>query len=272
MKRMWLALCLVFLLSAVLPAEAEQLVLASTSSADNTGLLDVLAPAFEKATGIELKWTPMASGKALALGRECAVDALLVHSPAAEKRYVQDGFGLDRTQIMYDHFVIIGPRSDPAGIRGKTVPAALKAIWRAGALFVSRGDDSGTHNKERSLWGAADLPVPEDRPWYVHSGRGMLETIVMAGEKGAYTITGCGTYIKYEADHNGQPPLVVLVENDNVLINQYSVMAVNPERCPAARYDLAKKFIAWMASPEARKLIGDFQFMGRQVFFPNAGQ
>ncbi|MGE4504644.1 MAG: substrate-binding domain-containing protein [Desulfovibrionaceae bacterium] len=272
MKRFTLLTILLFVLglAASLPVMAEELMMATTTSTDNTGLLDYLAPEFTKDTGIDLKWSAMGTGKALQFGKDCNCDVLLVHAPASEKKYVEEGFGVDRKQLMYNDFVIIGPAADPAGVKGKTVVDALTAIGSKKAVFVSRGDDSGTNKKEISLWKNSGLAVPEQESWYVQSGQGMLATINMAAEKNGYTMTDRGTFITYEHDNGGNPPLVILVEGDSVLFNQYSALAVNPQKCPAAKYDLAKQFIDWMASDRAQQLIGDYKLLGKQLFTPNA--
>lgn len=253
-------------------AEKPVLMMATTTSTENTGLLDVLKPAFEAETGIDLRWTAVGTGKALAMGQNCDVDVLLVHAPGAEKKFVEEGFGVDRTQLMYNDFVIIGPAADPAKVKGMAVADALKKIGSTSTPFCSRGDNSGTHKKELSLWKASGLEVPEKEAWYIQTGQGMLSTINVANEKGAYTMTDRGTFIKYEATNNGNPPLVILVEGDGVLFNQYSAMAVNTKNCPNAKYDLAKKYIDWMASPSTQKLIGDFTLMNKALFTPNAGK
>lgn len=244
--------------------------MATTTSTDNTGLLDYLAPVFTADTGIELQWVAVGTGKALALGKNCDVDVLLVHAPAAEMKYVAEGSGVDRTELMFNDFVFIGPPSDPAGLKGKSVKDALGVIASKKAPFASRGDNSGTHKKELSLWKGAQLAVPDKEQWYIQTGQGMLNTINIAAERDAYTMTDRGTFIKYEANWKGKPPLVILVEGDSTLRNQYSALAVNPQKCSNVKYDLAKKFIAWMASEKAQKLIGDFKLMGKQLFTPNA--
>ena len=244
--------------------------LATTTSTDNTGLLDYLAPHFKKATGIELRWTATGTGKALKLGESCDVDVLLVHAPSAEKKYVQDGFGINRREVMYNDFVIIGPSQDPAGIKGQSVNQALEAIRVKQAFFVSRGDNSGTHKKELSLWGTAGLTVPEKEKWYVQTGQGMLATINIAAERSGYTMTDRGTYIKYEDNLKGNPPLQILVEGDAVLLNQYSVIAVNPRRCANVKHDLATSFSDWLSGQQAQTLIRDFKLLGKQLFIPNA--
>ena len=253
------------------PACAEGvLMMATTTSTDNTGLLDYLIPEFTKATGIQMKWTATGTGKALKLGQNCDVDVLMVHAPSAEKKYIANGYGIERREIMYNDFVIIGPASDPAGISGKTVSAALTAIKNKKAVFVSRGDNSGTHKKEILLWKRSNLPIPDKAPWYIQTGQGMLATINIAAERTGYTMTDRGTYIKYEANKGGNPPLKILVEGDAVLLNQYSVILVNPERCRNVKVDLARKFADWIAGSEGQQLIKDFKLMGKLLFTPNA--
>ena len=260
----------VYLWPASAGAEENMLMMATTTSTDNTGLLDYLAPKFKEATGIELKWTATGTGKALKLGQNCDVDILMVHAPPAEKKFVADGFGTDRREIMYNDFVIIGPESDAAGIKGKSIKDAFAMLKAKQAVFASRGDNSGTHKKELALWQAADLPVPEKESWYVQTGQGMLATINIAAERNGYTMTDRGTYIKYESNLKGNPPLKILVEGDAVLLNQYSVIAINPKHCAKANYDTAQQFIKWIAGPEAQKLINDFKLLGKPLFTPNA--
>ena len=250
--------------------EGNVLLMATTTSTDNTGLLDYLAPHFKQATGIELRWTATGTGKALKLGENCDVDVLMVHAPPAEKKFVADGFGMDRREIMYNDFVIIGPAADEAGIKGKSIQDALTLVKEKQAVFVSRGDNSGTHKKELALWKAAKLPVPEKENWYVQTGQGMLATINIAAERSGYTMTDRGTYIKYEANLKGNPPLKILVEGDNVLLNQYSVIAIDPKHCAKAKYDTAKEFTRWISGPEAQQLIKDFKLLGKPLFTPNA--
>ncbi|UCD78973.1 MAG: substrate-binding domain-containing protein [Desulfobacterales bacterium] len=260
----------VCLLPAVSLAEKKLLMMATTTSTDNTGLLDYLAPKFKEATGIELKWTATGTGKALKLGENCDVDILMVHAPPAEKKFVADGFGTNRREIMYNDFVIIGPADDAAEIKGKSIKEALQTIQAKQAIFVSRGDNSGTHKKEHSLWQAADLTVPEKESWYVQTGQGMLTTLNIAAERNGYTMTDRGTYIKYEDNLKGNPPLKILVEGDAVLLNLYSVIAIDKEHCPQAKYDTAMHFIDWISGAEAQQLIKDFKLLGKPLFTPNA--
>ena len=263
---------LVVILMMALPGMAADkvLMMATTTSTDNTGLLDDLAPHFTKATGIELKWTSVGTGKALKMGENCDVDVLLVHAPPAEKAYVEKGFGVNRREIMYNDFVIIGPESDPAGIKGMNVVDALGAVRAKKAVFASRGDNSGTNKKELALWEATGTAVPEKEDWYVQTGQGMLATINIAAERNGYTMTDRGTYIKYADTMKGNPPLKVLVEQDQILMNQYSVLAINPKRCANAKFDLAMAFSDWMAGAEAQGLIRDFKLLGKPLFVPNA--
>ncbi|UCD89271.1 MAG: substrate-binding domain-containing protein [Desulfobacterales bacterium] len=267
------ATCLV-LVVCLLPlsslGEENVLTMATTTSTDNTGLLDDLAPKFKAATEIELKWTATGTGKALKLGENCDVDVLMVHAPPAEKAFVDSGFGIDRHEVMTNDFVIIGPAHDPAKINGKSIQHALQALQAKQATFVSRGDNSGTHKKELSLWKAAGLQVPDRETWYVQAGQGMLTTINIAAERDGYTMTDRGTYLKYEENMGGNPPLEIIVQDDTVLLNQYSVIDVNPKHCPKVRHDLAMPFIHWITGPEAQLTINDFKLLGKPLFKPNA--
>jgi tungstate transport system substrate-binding protein len=264
-----LALIICFL-PAGASAEEKVLMMATTTSTDNTGLLDYLAPAFTKATGIELRWTATGTGKALKLGQNCDVDILMVHAPPAEKKFVAAGYGVDRREIMYNDFVIIGSAADGAGIKGKSINDALTMIKTKQAIFVSRGDNSGTNKKELALWKSAKLPVPEKENWYVQTGQGMLASINIAAERNGYTMTDRGTYIKYESNLKGNPPLKILVEGDAVLLNQYSVIAINPKHCAKAKYGVAQQFTQWITGPQAQQLIKDFKLLGKPLFTPNA--
>ncbi len=248
----------------------NQLLLATTTSTDNTGLLDYLAPIFTRATGTELKWVATGTGKALKLGENCDADVLMVHAPDAEIGYVDAGFGVNRRQVMFNDFVIIGPETDPAGIKGQDVCASLGAVTKTKSLFASRGDNSGTNKKETSLWKECVRFVPEQQDWYLQTGQGMLATINVAAEREGYTLTDRGTYIKYEFDHNGNPPLKILVEGNTGLMNQYSVIEVNPLRCLKVKSSPARGFSDWLVGEEGQKAIGDFRLLGKQLFTPNA--
>lgn len=269
--RLMVIAIIILALTGVAYADASKtLLMATTTSTDNTGLLDELGPKFTAATGIDIKWTATGTGKALKLGENCDVDILMVHAPDAEMAFVRKGFGTDRTQIMYNDFVIIGPRADPAGVKGKSVKEALLKITSKKAVMVSRGDNSGTHMKELSLWKSARLAVPDKAKWYVQTGQGMLATINVAAERMGYTMTDRATYIKYAHTQGGNPPLVILVEGDQTLVNQYSVIAIDTKHCDNAKYDLAKQFIDWIAGPDAQQAIKDFKLLGKTLFIPNA--
>ncbi len=264
------ALIFTMIMTISVHAQDSSLMMATTTSTDNTGLLDYLIPHFEKQTHITLKWTATGTGKALKLGQNCDVDVLLVHAPAAEKTFIEKGYGKDRRQIMYNDFVIIGPENDPAGIKGKNISDALTAIKSRQALFMSRGDDSGTHKKEKQLWQESNIPLPDKENWYVQTGQGMLATINVAQERRGYTMTDRGTYIKYLSTKDGNAPIKILVEGDGILLNQYSVLTLDPKNCPSAKYDLAIKFSDWMASQNGQDLIRDFRLLGQKLFIPNA--
>lgn len=271
-KAVFLGACILMLMCRPGWTASPDLLMATTTSTDNTGLLDYLAPHFTEATGIEIKWTATGTGKALELGKRCDADVLLVHAPDAEKQYVADGYGINRQPIMYNDFVVIGPKSDPADIRGKTTKAALNAIRASGSRFVSRGDDSGTHKKEIALWQAAGMTPPDKASWYIQTGQGMLPSINIAAERSGYIMTDRGTYIKYAHDKGGNPPLVIVVEGGDMLRNQYSVIQVSPENCPDVRADQARAFSQWMAGKQAQQLIDGFRLLDKKLFIPNADQ
>ncbi len=264
------ALFVMVLSTAAMAGPKKELMMATTTSTDNTGLLDYLIPHFEKEAGIAMKWTSTGTGKALKLGQNCDVDVLLVHAPPAEKTYIEKGYGKDRREVMYNDFVIIGPKADPAGIKGKGIAEALTAVKSSHALFMSRGDDSGTNKKEKLLWKKAGVALPDKEAWYVQTGQGMLATINVAQERKGYTMTDRGTYIKYQDQQGGNAPLTVLVEGDVILLNQYSVLTLDPKNCAAAKYDMAIAFSDWMASESAQKRIAEFRLLGQKLFIPNA--
>ncbi len=258
------------LLSGLCMGADKVLMMATTTSTDNTGLLDYLAPEFTKATGIDLRWTAVGTGKALKMGQNCDVDVLLVHAPPAEKKFIDSGFGTNRSELMYNDFVIIGPGSDSAKIKGNPISKAMNSIKNKRALFVSRGDNSGTNKKEKFLWKNAGIQLPDQEPWYIQTGQGMLSTIRIAEQRNGYTMTDRGTYIKYSHTSGGKPALKVLVAGDDILLNQYSAIAIDTGNCPNAKFELANAFIDWMASAEAQKMVKDFRLLGQQLFTPNA--
>ena len=248
------------------------LLMATTTSTDNTGLLDYLMPYFTKATGINIRWVATGTGKALKLGENCDVDVLFVHAPEAEQAFINNGFGIDRQQIMYNDFVLIGPIADPAGIKGERVSEALESIRSTGNVFVSRGDNSGTHKKERTLWKYAGLPISEQKSWYRQTGQGMLATIRIAAEQNGYTLADLGTFIKYESVEQQKLSQGIMVQGEAVLLNQYSILRLHSRHCKDVKHDLAKVLSAWLASDAAQHLIGEFRLLGKQLFVPNANQ
>ena len=244
-------------------AAGERLKMSTTTSTDNSGLLKVLLPPFEKQNNIRIDVIPVGTGKALKLGENGDVDVVLVHAKKAELKFVKDGYGVDRREIMYNQFQIIGPKSDPAGIKGmKDAAKAFKKIAKKKAIFVSRGDDSGTHKKEKQIWEKSGVK-PEGK-WYLESGQGMGITIQIADEKMGYTLTDSATYLAYEE----KVDLEVLAEGDPILFNLYGIMAVNPKKHPHVKYDMAKKFIDWISGPEAKEIIGNFKIKGKVLFTP----
>lgn len=248
----------------------DALMMATTTSTDNTGLLDYIAPIFEKETGTTLKWVATGTGKALKMGANCDVDILFVHAPASEKKFVNSGSGVDRQQVMYNDFVIVGPKSDPANVNGMAPSAALKKIQDQKANFFSRGDNSGTNKKEISLWKTAKVSTPDTAKWYVQTGQGMLRTLNMASEKSGYSMTDRGTWIKYMSQKGDKNKMKVVVEGDKTLFNQYSVVTINKANCSNVNPQLSKIFTTWITNSKTQKVIADFRLLGQALFIPNA--
>lgn len=249
---------------------AESILVGTTTSTADTGLLDYLAPKVLKDTGLDMRWIAVGTGKALEHGKNCDVDILMVHAPGAEKKFIDEGHGVLRKEFMFNDFIIVGPVKDPARIKGKSASDALKAIAAAKAPFASRGDDSGTHKLEQQLWKAAGL-APDKESWYISVGQGMLTTLGMAAERGAYTVTDRGTWIAYEAKHHGHSGLAIVSEGDMALRNQYSILLLAP-KCSKIKHEAAKKLMAWFLSPVGQKAIADFKVEGKQLFTPNAAK
>jgi tungstate transport system substrate-binding protein len=252
------------------PAPANpDLILATTTSTQDSGLLDVLIPMFEQETGYKVKTVAVGSGQALQMGQDGNADVLLVHSPSAEKTYMDGGFGKDRALIMHNDFIVVGPASDPAAIKGMKAVDAFKAIFAAGATFISRGDKSGTNTKELALWKSAGVdPVGTKAAWYLSTGQGMGATLTVASEKGAYTLTDRATYLANKANLQ----LDLLVEKDNSLLNVYHVITVNPDKWPKVNYDGAIAFLKFTTEPSTQDVIGKFGVdkYGQQLFVPDA--
>ena len=239
--------------------------LATTTSTENSGLLKALLPRFEQDTGYRVHVIAVGTGKALRLAREGNVDAVLVHARKAEDKLISDGFGVNRRDVMYNDFVIVGPGSDPARIRGlRDAPGALARIASAEAPFISRGDDSGTHKKELALWGQAAVQ-PQGR-WYREAGQGMGRVLQMAGELDAYTLTDRGTWLALQRGL----ALEVMAEGDERLFNPYGILAVNPEIYPDTNFQGAARLIDWITSTQAQEIIRNFTIDGQPLFIPLA--
>lgn len=258
---------LLFLVIAGSSAAAQNKILrmATTTSTENSGLLKSILPAFEKATGYQVHVTPVGTGKALRLGQDGDVDVVLVHAPPAEKKFVAAGYGVNRRHVMYNDFVIVGPANDPARIQGmKDAVKALATIAKDKAIFVSRGDDSGTNKKEKILW--KDAGIKPSGSWYREAGQGMGKVLLMTGEMQGYTLTDRGTWLFMK----DKLPLKILVEGDPKLFNPYGVIAVNPGRYPDINYTGAMAFIAWITSPAGQDMIGTYRVNNKQLFIPTA--
>lgn len=250
------------------PGQEGHLVLATTTSTDDSGLLDFLLPMFEKEAGVTVDVIAVGTGQALKLGEDGNADVLLVHSRANEDKFMEAGHGTRREDIMYNDFVILGPESDPAGIKGMTNAAdAMKKIAEAEAAFISRGDESGTHSKEKSLWAKAEIEPAGD--WYISTGQGMGEVITMANEQQAYTLSDRATYL---ARSKAGLDLAVLVEGDKALFNPYGVITVNPEKNPGIKADLSNQFVDWLISVPTQEQIASFgkEEFGQSLFIPDS--
>ena len=252
------------------PAGAEEsfIVVQSTTSTQNSGLYEHLLPLFTAKTGIEVRVVAVGTGQAIKNAQNCDGDVLFVHARPAEERFVAEGYGVSRFDVMYNDFVIVGPASDPAGVAGsRDVTGALARIEQAEAPFASRGDDSGTHKAELALWQAAGIdPTSDSGAWYRETGSGMGATLNTAVGMGAYALTDRATWIAF----GNRGDFTILVEGDQRLFNQYGIILVNPEKCPNVKADLAQRFIDWVLSDDGQQAIADYKQNGEQLFFPNA--
>lgn len=241
----------------------EHLKMSTTTSTDNSGLLKVLLPPFEKENNCKVDVIAVGTGKALKIAEQGDVDVVFVHARKLEDKFVADGYGINRKDVMYNDFVILGPADDPAGIKGaKTAAEALKMIAAKQARFVSRGDESGTHQKEKELWQTAGIK-PAGK-WYQAAGQGMGEVIIMATEERAYTLADRGTYNAFKS---GKTDLKILFEGEKGLFNPYGVIAVDPKRHPHVKYDLAMRFIDFVTGPEGQGIIAGYKVSGDPIFF-----
>jgi tungstate transport system substrate-binding protein len=247
-------------------AQGTFITIASTTSTEQSGLFRHLLPEFRKATGIEARVVALGTGQALDMGRRGDADVVFVHDKAAEEQFIADGFGVKRHEVMYNDFVIVGPKADPAKASGSDVVAGLKAIAAARAPFVSRADRSGTHAAELRYWKSAGIERPQG-PWYRETGSGMGPTLNTASAMNAYALADRGTWLSFR--NRGE--LVVLVEGDKALFNQYGVMLVNPAKHAHVKREAGQKFVDWVVSPAGQAAIAAYRIDGEPVFFPNAG-
>jgi tungstate transport system substrate-binding protein len=285
-------IAVVFFMSGGVRAEEKILKMSTTTSTQASGLLDVLLPELEKDTGIQVKVIAKGTGAAIRDGMDGNVDVIFVHAKAREEKFIRDGYGTKRYAVMHNDFVILGPAEDPAKIKGKTnAPEALKQIADTQALFISRGDDSGTHTKEQGLWQATGLPLEKitntivkkgkkreiafvqpdgSENWYLSIGQGMGKTIMVADEKQAYTLADRGTYIKYKFGRDVPVELDVLCEDDQLLGNPYGVIPISPQKHPHVKNKLAEAFAQWLVSERGQAVIADYRLLGKQLFYPDA--
>lgn len=251
--------------SGALPPFEQYIRLATTTSTENSGLLNYLLPEFEKATDYKVHVIAVGTGKALRLGMDGDVDVILVHAKEAENAFVEKGYGKRRFAVMYNDFVLLGPADDPAGIRqASDLQQAFTKIAQSQSLFVSRGDDSGTHKKEKKIWSSTDI-IPEGR-WYREIGQGMGKAIQIANELGAYTISDRGTWLSYK----DKVDLSILYQGDKALFNPYGIIAVNPERHQDINYKGARALIHWLTSKQGQALIGQYKIDQQVLFTPSA--
>ncbi len=289
-KRAALLLGLAVFLIAPLALAQETIKMSTTTSTQDSGLLEVLLPEFQKDTGIEVRVLAKGTGAAIRDGEDGNVDVIFVHDPDREAKFVDAGYGTRRYAVMHNDFVILGDPSDPAGLKGgKNAAAALKTVADQGRTFISRGDESGTHFKELALWKLSGAPMEKSvkkvqkdgkevevtteipaGQWYLAIGQGMGKTLIMAAEKKAYTLSDRGTFISQKYGIANPTSLEIMVEGDPALFNPYGVIPVNPAKHPHVKIDAARKFADWLVSGRGQKVIADYTLQGQQVFYPDA--
>jgi tungstate transport system substrate-binding protein len=248
-------------------AQDRSIIVASTTSTQDSGLFGYLLPIFKARTNIDVKVIAQGTGQALDTARRGDADVVFVHARSQEEKFLAEGFGVKRFDVMYNDFVLIGPTSDPAGIKGSDIETALKAIQAKAAPFVSRGDKSGTHSAELALWKQAGIDISASKgPWYREIGQGMGAALNTADAMGGYVLSDRGTWISFR----NRGDLAIVVEGDKRLFNQYGVMLVNPEKYPAVKQELGQTFIDWLISAEGQAAIAGYKIDGQQLFFPNA--
>jgi tungstate transport system substrate-binding protein len=263
-----------FLLSIIIGdplavAADRSIIVASTTSTQDSGLFGYLLPIFKAKTNIDVKVIALGTGQALDAARRGDADVVLVHAKAQEEKFLAEGFGVKRYDVMYNDFVLIGPRDDPAGLTGKDIEAALKAIQATAAPFVSRGDRSGTHSAELALWNQAGIDIAASKGlWYREIGQGMGAALNTASAMGAYVLSDRGTWISFK----NRGDLDIVVEGDKRMFNQYGIMLVNPEKYPSVKQKLGQAFIDWLISGEGQTAIAGYKIDGQQLFFPNAAK
>src|SRR5690348_5823316 len=270
-RRSLVVLAATITLVAAAPARAKDksIVVASTTSTEDSGLFGYILPLFKAKTGITVKVIAQGTGQALDTARRGDADVVFVHAKPLEEKFLAEGFSTKRYPVMYNDFVLMGPRKDPAGIKGSNdIAAALTAIKNKGTPFISRGDNSGTHAAERALWKIANVDIAgaDKGPWYKEIGQGMGAALNTAAASGAYVLSDRGTWISFK----NKADLVIAVEGDKKLFNQYGVMLVNPAKHPHVKKELGQQFIDWLVSPEGQKAIADYKIDGEQLFYPNA--
>ena len=267
-RRLLIAAAASLVLGASAFAQEKSIVVASTTSTQDSGLFGHILPLFKAKTGIDVKVVAQGTGQALDTARRGDADVVFVHAKPAEEKFLSDGFGVKRYPVMYNDFILIGPKSDPAGIKGsKDIVAALGAIKAKGADFISRGDKSGTHQAELNLWKVAGIDIAKDKgPWYKEIGQGMGAALNTASASNAYVLADRGTWLSFK----NRGDLVISVEGDKRLFNQYGVMLVNPQKHPSVKKDLGQQFIDWLVSAEGQKAIAEYKINGEQLFYPNA--
>jgi tungstate transport system substrate-binding protein len=272
MPSRWLSVALALCLGALAglaPAVAQDrsIVVASTTSTEDSGLFGYLLPIFKAKTGIEVKVIAQGTGQALDTARRGDADVVFVHARAQEEKFLAEGFGVKRFDVMYNDFVLVGPKGDPAGVKGKDIETALQTIQARAAPFVSRGDRSGTHSAELALWKQAGIDISASKgPWYREIGQGMGAALNTAGAMNAYVLSDRGTWISFK----NRGDLDIVVEGDKRLFNQYGVMLVNPEKFPSVKKELGQAFVDWLISGEGQAVIAGYKIDGQQLFFPNA--
>ncbi len=255
------------LFAGTLQAQERSITVASTTSTEQSGLFGHLLPAFEKESGIKVRVVALGTGQALDLARRGDADVVFVHDKAAEEKFVAEGFGVKRQEVMYNDFILIGPKVDPAKAAGRDILEGLRRVEAGKAAFVSRGDKSGTHAAELRYWKAADVDLDAKKgPWYRDTGSGMGPALNTAASMNAYILADRGTWLNFK--NHGE--LAILVEGDNRLFNQYGVILVNPARHAHVKQGDGQKFIDWVVSPDGQKAIADYKIGGEQLFFPNA--